>query len=382
MPTIKIIRDLREIDPGQWRILLARCPDSTVFQSAEWQQAWWRNFGGEFEPFILAAYEGPHLVGLASLYRRPKTVLGITRDELQFIGSGQSDYNLFSSMDGSEAVIAALLDELARHIDAGACARLTEIPQSSVTYALLNQRRATGLTGLQLSSTTPCPRLQIEGNRAGVAAVLSKDSLKRHYKALAKLGTIRVEHHTDAAVATSHLAELFRQHIARWENTPFPSLFLDPANQRFYHDMVNALGQAKQIILTTIHLDSRPVAMHLGFRSGRDFVWYKPTFDPALQKYSPGETLLKSLIEYAQAEEYAVFDFTRGDERFKSRFATSVRQNSSYEWIPRRLDRYCWEAARHARRVLRTWTKRASGDGASAAPPAAETSKTSKSVQA
>ena len=381
MPTIKIIKDLRAIDPVQWRTLLARCPDSTIFQSPEWQEAWWRNCGGAFEPFILAAFEGPHLVGLACLYRRPRTVLGVTRDELQFIGAGQSDYNLFSSMDGSEPVIAALLDELARHIDAGASARLVEIPQSTVTYALLNQRRASGLTGLQPAGTTSCPRLQIEGNAAGVTAVLAKDSLKRHYKSLAKRGTIRVEHHSDPAVATSHLAELFRQHIARWENTPFPSLFLDPANQRFYHDMVNTLGQAQRIVLTTIHLDERPVAMHLGFRSGRDFLWYKPTFDPELQKYSPGETLLKSLIEYAQAGEYAAFDFTRGDERYKSRFATSVRQNASYEWIPRRLDRYCWEAARHARRVLRTWTRRVGGDGTAATRHAANTPKTSSSVQ-
>ena len=356
MPTIKIIRDLREIDRVQWRTLLARCPDSTVFQSIEWLDAWWRNVGGEFEPFVLAAYQGPHLVGLAPLYRRPRTVLGITRDELQFIGAGQSDYNLFSSMDGSEEVVTALLDELAKQIDAGACAQLAEIPQTSVTFAMLNQRLANGLTGLQPAGTTPCPRLQIAGNTDGVAAVLRKDSLKRHFKALGKLGTITVEHHTDPAVATGYLTELFRQHIARWENTPFPSLFSDPANQRFYHDMVNALGQTGHMVLTTIHLDKRPVALHVGFRSGRDFLWYKPTFDPELQKYSPGETLLKSLIEFAQAGEYQVFDFTRGDERFKSRFATSVRQNASYEWIPRRLDRYCWEAARHARRMLRTWT--------------------------
>jgi CelD/BcsL family acetyltransferase involved in cellulose biosynthesis len=371
MPTIKIIKDLRALDPVQWRTLLARCPDSTVFQSPEWVQAWWHNLGGGFEPLVLAAYEGPHLVGLAPLYRRPRTVLGVTRDELQFIGAGQSDYNLFSSMDGSHTVVEALLDELARHIHGGACAQLAEIPQSSVTFALLNQRLANGLTGLKPAGNTPCPRLQIEGNPAGVAAVLRKDSLKRHYKALARLGTIRVEHHTDPALAAAHLPELFRQHVARWENTPYPSIFREPANQRFYEDMVKGLGQAQGMVLTTIHVDARPVALHLGFRSGRDFLWYKPTFDPELQKYSPGETLLKSLIEYAQAEGYAAFDFTRGDERFKSRFATSVLQNASYEWIPRRIDRYCWEAARHARRVLRTWARRVGGEGARAARHAA-----------
>ena len=381
MPTIKIIRDLREIDRMQWRTLLARCPDSTVFQSIEWLDAWWRNLGGGFEPCVLAAYQGPHLVGLAPLYRRPRTVLGVTRDELHFIGAGQSDYNLFSSMDGSEDVVTALLDELARQIASGASAQLAEIPQNSVTFAMLNQRTASGLTGLQLAGTTPCPRLQIAGNNDGVAAVLRKDSLKRHFKALGKLGTIRVEHHTDAAVADGHLAELFRQHLARLESTPFPSLFRDPANQRFYHDMVNALGQAKKMVLTTVHLDERPVALHLGFVSGRDFLWYKPTFDPQLQKYSPGETLLKSLIEFAQAQDFEAFDFTRGDERFKSRFASCVRQNASFEWIPRRIDRYCWEAARHAGRVLRSWARRVGKDGAGAARQSTQALKTSNSAQ-
>jgi len=378
MPTINILKDLRAIDPVQWRTLLARCPDSTVFQSVEWLDAWWRNLGGGFEPFVLAAYEGPHLVGLAPLYRQPRTVLGVTRDELQFIGAGQSDYNVFSSMDGSEVVVTALLDELTRHIDSGACAKFVEIPQTSVTFAMLNQRLANGLTGLQPAGTTPCPRLQIAGNDDGVAAVLRKDSLKRHFKALGKLGAIRVEHHTDAAIADSHLAELFRQHIARWENTPNPSIFCEAGSQGFYRDMVRGLAQAERMVLTTIHVDERPVALHLGFLSGRDFLWYKPTFDPDLQKYSPGETLLKSLIEFARERGFEAFDFTRGDERFKSRFATSVRQNASFEWIPRRLDRYCWEAARHARRMLKTWSQRIGGDAtrpprhATAAPGAVE----------
>ena len=87
------------------------------------------------------------------------------------------------------------------------------------------------------------------------------------------------------------------------------------------------------------------------------------------------------LIEYAQAGEYAAFDFTRGDERYKARFATSVRQNANYDWIPRTLDRYCWEAARHARRVLRTWARRVGGDGAGAARPVKKTPQTTNSVQ-
>lgn len=364
MPTIKTITNLQAIDLEQWQALIDRCPDSTVFQTPEWLSSWWQHFGGECEAFVFAAYEGDQLVGLAPLYKKRRALLGVTRDELHFIGAGQSDYNVFSSMGGSDAVVTALADELARHIDAGACAQLAEIPQSSLTAARIGLRLATGLTGLQQIDTTPCPRLQIRGNAEGVAAVLRKDSLRRHYKALAKLGTIRVEHHTDSAAALPYLDELFRQHIARWENTSYPSIFLNEASRNFYRDMVAALARAGRMVFTVVHLNDAPVALHLGFRSRGDFLWYKPTFDPRLQKYAPGETLLKSLIEYAQAGDYSAFDFTRGDEQFKSRFASSFDYNVSYEWIPHRLDRYCWEAARHARRTLRSWARRLAGNRA------------------
>jgi len=81
------------------------------------------------------------------------------------------------------------------------------------------------------------------------------------------------------------------------------------------------------------------------------------------------------------SQDFEAFDFTRGDERFKSRFASSVRQNASFEWIPRRIDRYCWEAARHAGRVLRSWARRVGKDGAGAARQSTQAPKTSNSAQ-
>lgn len=378
MPIIKTLTNLDAIDLTQWHALIARCPDSTVFQTPEWLLSWWRHLGAG-EPFILAAYEGDQLVGLAPLYKKPRAILGVTRDELHFIGAGHSDYNLFSSWDGSLSIVAALTDELARCIDAGACAQLAEIPQFSSTGICIDARLGTGLMGLQRLGTTPCPRLQVRGNNTGVAAVLRKDSLRRHYKALAKLGTIRIEHHMDPAVAARHLDELFRQHAARWDGTPYPSMFLKEANRNFYREMVASLGHAQRMVFTTVHVADAPAALHLGLRSRGDFIWYKPTFDPGLQKYSPGETLLKSLIEYAQEQDHAAFDFSRGDERFKSRFATSFDHNVTYEWLPRRLDRYCWEAARRARRTVRSWVHRRAAaraaDGASAKAAESEAAK-------
>ena len=49
-------------------------------------------------------------------------------------------------------------------------------------------------------------------------------------------------------------------------------------------------------------------------------------YDVELAKLSPGDVLLKRLFEQAQAEDAQSFDFTIGEEPYKLRFATDVRQ--------------------------------------------------------
>jgi len=48
---------------------------------------------------------------------------------------------------------------------------------------------------------------------------------------------------------------------------------------------------------------------------------------------------------------HAAFDFSRGDERFKSPFASSYEYNASFEWIPTRWHRRIGQIARDGRRL-------------------------------
>ena len=66
------------------------------------------------------------------------------------------------------------------------------------------------------------------------------------------------------------------------------------------------------------------VAFHFGMSFNGSFLWYKPSFDLALARRSPGEVLLRQLLLAAQAEAAHTFDFGLGDEPFKYRFATDV----------------------------------------------------------
>ena len=71
----------------------------------------------------------------------------------------------------------------------------------------------------------------------------------------------------------------------------------------------------------------RDVAYHFGLYGAATFIWYKPTFDMNLQHEGPGEVLFKALVEHASAAGHSYFDFSRGDEPFKLRFANVQRRN-------------------------------------------------------
>jgi CelD/BcsL family acetyltransferase involved in cellulose biosynthesis len=74
-------------------------------------------------------------------------------------------------------------------------------------------------------------------------------------------------------------------------------------------------------------LDGRPLAFHFGFEYRNRFFWYKPTFDTAWAGYSPGEVMLKFLLQDAIDRELSEFDFTVGDEPYKYRFCNEIREN-------------------------------------------------------
>ena len=161
-----------------------------------------------------------------------------------------------------------------------------------------------------------------------------KKSLLRHEGWFVRNGGITVEHLTTSEEISIHLDEFFSQHIARWESTPYPSLFLKSKHQVFYQKLSQLASHTGWFRFTRIIWNERPIAFHFGFNYKGNFFWYKPSFDITLAKNSPGEVLLRQLFLSAQSENSCIFDFGLGDEPFKKRFATKTRKVISWEVYP------------------------------------------------
>jgi CelD/BcsL family acetyltransferase involved in cellulose biosynthesis len=298
------------IRPALWNELARRSQADHVFLQAEWLQAANDAFGGELR--VVEVWSDSALVGAAAFV--------CDGAKWSFLGRGSADYqDLLIARDIPEAlardVAGRILD--AAFEDGASHVILTGVPVDGVTPVRL-QSAGHHVTEFR---TVAAPTMDMTAAEGAVR----KKSLRRHTNKLRKAGDLEFVTSTSADTIDPRLYGFFEQHVARWADTPTPSLFNDPRNREFYHSLVGRLAPCGSVRLLEVVLDGRVVAAHLGFVHGGRYTWYKPTFDPAFSEYSPGEVLLRRLIEDATDEAVDEFDFTVGDEPFKLRFATRVR---------------------------------------------------------
>lgn len=97
----------------RWNSLLTESSSNTIFLTWEWLEAWWNNYGRDRALFVLSAWEGDSLEGLAPLFLDRFRRWGAKRTCLRLIGDGShdSDYLDCIGRRGREnEVIAAFLE--------------------------------------------------------------------------------------------------------------------------------------------------------------------------------------------------------------------------------------------------------------------------------
>ena len=318
---------LRELS-ADWDRLWEADPRRTVFGSFAWASAAWRAYGS-----------GRSLC--APVVRRDDRVIGILplvaeRGTLRFLGDPRSDYNDVLCEPGLGAeVLGPALRALSAAPSPWHHCLLNNLPEDSQVMAqLAGLGRETRLR-TYLAVAVPCPSVDLRCDRERIlAAILRKKSLRRHEKKLGRLGSVSFRHVETREEVRAHLPTFFRQHVARRALAGDRSLFCDEAARTFYETLVDQLDPERELRFSVVELDGKPVAYHFGFETDGTFIWYKPTFDVDLWACAPGEVLIKRLFEYVRERGLEKFDFTVGDESFKSRFANQVSRNYALHLFP------------------------------------------------
>jgi CelD/BcsL family acetyltransferase involved in cellulose biosynthesis len=321
--------DLERLAPAWERLWEASAPRE-VFTTFAWARACWQAYGGHRALCTPVVTQEGRAVGILPLAMKDRTV--------RFLGAPHADYNdLLCEEEDGPAILEYALEELTRAPLPWDRCVLENLAEESRLVAALD-RLSPGLRGrLKLTVSGSCSALDLRADRPGLLrAALGKESLRRHHKKLSKLGEVRLRHLEDPEEIECHLPTFFRLHVARRALAGDRSLFCRDEPRAFYRALVRELDARAALRFAVLEVAGRPVAYHLGFECGGKFIWYKPAFDVAYWDYSPGEVLIKALLEYVAGRELEEFDFTTGDEAFKGRFANRVRKQYAVHFFPPR----------------------------------------------
>ena len=350
--TIRVVlsRRLQElpVDRQQWNSLAAASTDSTVFQTYEWFNSWWQAFGNQRQLFVMTAWNRESLVGIAPLMIERHRGLRY----LEFVGSPNADYQDFILGSQPEAVLAALATFLATQRHAWDMMALRNLPTESVTSRTLpGLLDAIGIDTTDVERIA-CPTLEIAAQPDEIRRRLDAYSFRRRIRRLSSLGELKYTRCSTTEELQRYLSPFFAQYSEQRAGSAAARFLGRREVRAFYAALAHVMLPQGWLHFSVLECGGRPVAFHFGFEYGGRLYWYKPCYDPAVARMSPGKVLLSYLIRDALDRNLDELDFTVGAEPFKYRFTRSQRTNVTLRAFSRRWLHQSFRGIAWARRQL------------------------------
>lgn len=323
--------ELRRLGP-EWKELFQRTGCDNLFLSFEWLSAWWFHLGQGYQLFIVAIRDDEgRLAALAPLYISfqigPLRIrrLGFLGDKL--VGSDYLDLIV------DVACYAAAVDCI--------CACILGCRQQW-DYIQLSDIRADSIAATQfrrtmeghgLSATmafsSVCPYEVLPRSTEEYSAKLTsgfRKSLRYYARTLQREGHVEfltVDHAPDLQGAFDDLRRL---HRARFETRRASSAFLQPQAEEFHRAALLSLAEGGWARIHLLKLRGKCIAASYELSSGQRLFFYQTGIDPDYSRFSVGQLLIQFTIERAIQNSCAEFDFLRGNEAYKSKWARDIRK--------------------------------------------------------
>ncbi len=308
---------------AEWQALAAACTAATVFQTWEWNAAWWKHFGkaGRRLRLVLFRDAAGALVGLAPLMTSFWYVTPLRR--LSFLGTGTSDYLDILAAPGREHEVVQSLYSYLENTGGWQIADFQQLRAGSLLRGHLQppEGRLVVLDALG----EPCPFLPLPSDWDMLLRGLGKKTRANvgyYDRALAKVYAVEISPVTEEAELDGELTRLFVLHARRWNQRWLPGVFSRQSVQRFHRDAARRLLRQGWLRLFTLRLDGETQASLYCFGYGDRLCYYQGGFEPTLARLSLGTVLTARAMQTAIAEGREVFDFLRGDEPYKAKWTS------------------------------------------------------------
>jgi CelD/BcsL family acetyltransferase involved in cellulose biosynthesis len=201
--------------------------------------------------------------------------------------------------------------------------------------------------GISSDLTTVAPLIRLEKFQ-DLESLLRTRSANHRSKIRRKMNsasrgnsTLRVAAADDVKGALRLLDDLLVAYDLQHGGEAQPHLFKDPRNIDFYRRLIQYGLPQEWLHVSALEIAGRCVSWHVGFLWKGTFSWYKPCHARDEKHLAPGHLHIAYLLTAGFREGWRVFDFTVGDEEYKSSWTPLARPIYGVSWfVPRLRSRF------------------------------------------
>lgn len=330
---------------SDWNRLLEEASTRSVFLTHEWIWSWWKSYGHKRRLSILLLREEEKIRAIAPLM---KTGYGIFA-RLSLIGGHRSDCSDFIVPRNRTDHYRTLLEHLLSSLQGWDEAFFENVPEDSPLIKCCEERFAHRL--LSRDVLEACPYMNLRGREKEIRKkLLERESIRRKVRKLQEQGRLVFRHYDQREQMEGALPRLLGFYLRRFDALHWEDRL--PSELCFHAAIVNRMDSKGVVKFAVLELDGKPIAWHFGFAYNQVYHWVRPAFDPSYAEFSPGLVLLAHLFEYALSNGYKEFNFLRGSEPFKMRWADSTRRVMLIRFYRSRGKFILFQGAWHARKLL------------------------------
>ncbi len=326
----------------EWDALLSGAASNVVFMTWQWQQSWWRHFGGSADCrlhlLVLRAERGAP-VGIAPLFisREPlPPVKPYVRGELRPERAGQpvrvvqlvggidiADYlDVIAAPENLEPVWAAVLDYLLEIRDKWDAIDFHSLPEFSPSRDILQKLGEERGLSFEVLPEDVSPVLELPSEWDTYLMSLRKKDRHELRRKVRKLeGRDDVRWYLVPPTDREQLQEKMRIFLTLHRQSGADKAhFMDARMESYFLNMARDLAGTGWLDLAILEVDGEPASSYLSFHYGDRLYLYNSGYTPRFASYSAGAALLAYRIHKAIVQGIRYFDFLRGDEPYKYDF--------------------------------------------------------------
>lgn len=314
---------------NEWNALLDDSISHVPFLRFEYLRTWWQHRGGgewpQAELVLVTAREKNQLVGIAPLFFTPDHA---GSPALMLLGSIEiSDYlDLIVRPADLDKFLDQLLPFLLQsNLPAWQVLDLYNLLDSSPTLPALET--AAAKHGLVFSQTRlqHSPYIPLPGDWESYLASIDKKQRHEIRRKMRRAESADVPARWYIVEDEATLDGEIDAFLAMMEQDPDKQAFLTLEMRRMLRDLIRCAFEESCLLMAFMEVGGEKAACYLVFDYLNRLWVYNSGFDRRFLDYSPGWVLLGYLLQWANEQQRAEFDFMRGDEEYKYRFGAVDR---------------------------------------------------------